>query len=177
VTKFSRNLLLLHLVAALLWLGAFFVSNRSCPAGSCGEAGIILIPLFIPPFIATVAAVVFDITHLSKRIAPAKYGPMISWLIPTLLVGMPVLWLIIASFYSFQKDHYSTQKAVSFIENCEASALGGYGANTYIYLKNDPTRPIKVTGGEAAPLALTEAATNSAGTCGYDLNRFDPPVN
>jgi hypothetical protein len=160
-----------------MWLGAFIVSNRSCPNGSCGEAGLIFLPLFIPPFIATVAAIVIDITHLSKRIAPSKYDPTISWLIPTLLIGMPVLWLIFASFYSFQKDHYSTKKAVSIIENCEASALGGYGTNPYIYLKTGPTSAIKVTGGASARLALTDAAKNSAKACRYDLSRFVLPTN
>jgi hypothetical protein len=168
---------LLHIIATLMWLCAFIVSNRSCPNGSCGEAGLVLVPLFILPFIATVAAIVIDITYLSKRIAPAKYGPKISWLIPTLLIGMPVLWLIIASFYSFQKDHYSTNKAVSIIEKCEAGALGGYGANPYFYLKTNPTSAIKVTGGESARLALTDAAKNSAKTCGYDLSRFELPAN
>ncbi len=160
-----------------MWLGVFIVSNRSCPNGGCGEAGLVLVPLFIPPLIATVAAIVIDITYLFKRFAPIRYRPMISWLMPTLLIGMPVLWLIIASLYSFQKDHYSTQKATTVIRNCQASALGGYGSNPYIYLKTDPTSAIKVTGGESARLALINAARNSTRACGYDFRRFELPAN
>jgi hypothetical protein len=177
VKKSYRNLLLLHILAALTWLGAFVVSNRSCPNGSCGEAGLILIPLFIPPFITTFAAVVLDITYLIKRVTPVKYKRTTTRLVPILLVVLPILWLIFMSFYRFQKDHYSTKKAVGVIERCEASALGGYGPNPYIYLKSAPTSAIKVTGGTSARLALTDAANNSAAACGYDLSMFELPAN
>lgn len=160
-----------------MWLGAFVITNRSCPNGICGEAGFVFLPLFIPPFIATVAVIVIDITRLFKRLTPVKYSPRISWLVPTLCIGVPILGLIFVSFFSFQKDHYSFQKAVDVIVNCRASALGGYGSNLYIYLKTDPASEIKVTGGESARTALINAARDNARACGYDLSRFELPIN
>lgn len=99
------------------------------------------------------------------------------WLIVIVVVGGLLLWAAAVSFTRFRQNNYSLGKAVSVIQNCQAKALGGYGPQPYLFLKTDPNKAIKVSGGDQARQTLVAAAQTNAVSCNYKLDDFGSPTD
>jgi hypothetical protein len=110
MAKRTHYILLLHVATTVMWLGAYYIGIRSCPQNSCGEAGLVFVPLFLLPLIATISALILDITLFVKRASPDRYKPLITRLVPTLFIGLPLLWAITVAIFTFNQHNFSTKK-------------------------------------------------------------------
>ena len=138
----------------------------------CTDVGLIVAPLFIPFFILLILLPVIDLTLLVKRYAPQRHRQKVKWGVPTILLGIPVIFFSIYAIVTYRRDHYSANRAVTAVLNCQASSLGGTPSNDYLFLKKAPYSSITVSGGIDGAAQIEAAVEKSLTHCQYQLSDF-----